>query len=87
MKQKKQQQLKDDDSIQAYIGAELYNKRMFPHGCPSYQKAMVKIFKVEPGRKRMRLIDSQFFNNRHGFGYILRNLKKGDYQIHFKKYS
>ena len=24
------------DSFQAYIGAELYNKRMFPHGCPSY---------------------------------------------------
>ena len=48
---------------------------------------MVKIFKIEPGKKRMRLIDSQFFNNRNGFGYILRNLEKGDYQIHFKKYS
>jgi hypothetical protein len=23
-------------SIDAYVGAELYNKRMFPAGCPSY---------------------------------------------------
>lgn len=33
------------------------------------------------------MIDSQYFNNRDGFGYILRNLTKGDYQIQFKKYS
>lgn len=76
-----------DITFQAYIGAELYNKRMFPHGCPSYQKAFVKLFKVEKGRKRLTLIDSQFFNNRDGFGFMLRNLAKGEYQIHFKKYS
>jgi hypothetical protein len=35
------------ESLEAYIGAEFYNKRMFPHGCPSYQKGFVKLFKVE----------------------------------------
>lgn len=69
------------DSFQAYIGGELYNKRMFPHGCPSYQKAFVKLFKVQKGRKKMTLIDTQFFNNRDGFGYIMRNLTRGEYQI------
>lgn len=47
-------------SLQAYIGAELYNKRMFPHGCPSYQKAFVKLFKVEKsnkGSQKVKLID------------------------------
>jgi len=58
---------------------------MFPHGCPSYQKAFVKLFKIEKGK--YRLIDTKFFNNREGFGYIMRNLTKGEYQIHFKKYS
>jgi hypothetical protein len=33
------------------------------------------------------LIDTKFFTNRDGFGYMLRNLNKGDYQIQFKKYS
>lgn len=63
---------------------------MFPHGCPSYQKAFVKLFKVEKGQKggaKLKLIDAQFFNNRDGFGFMLRNLTKGDYQIQFKKYS
>jgi len=71
-------------SLQAYIGAELYDKRMFPHGCPSYQKAFVKLFKVEraaKGATKLRLVDSQYFNNRDGFGFMLRNLTKGDYQI------
>lgn len=76
--------------LSGYVGAELYNKRMFPHGCPSYQKAFVKLFKIEigkQGKERMKLIDSQFFNNRDGFGFMLRDLQKGKYQIHFKKYS
>jgi len=64
---------------------------MFPHGCPSYQKAFVKLFKVEKnaqtGVERLKLIDSRFFNNRDGFGYIMRNLTRGEYQVHFKKYS
>ena len=76
-------------SLQAYIGAELYNKRMFPHGCPSYQKAFVKLYKIEKSNKKqkLKLVDVQYFNNRDGFGYLLRNLTKGDYQIQFKKYS
>lgn len=77
-------------SLQAYIGAELYDKRMFPHGCPSFQKAFVKLFKVEKANKggqKLKLIDVQYFNNRDGFGFMLRNLTKGDYQVQFKKYS
>ena len=35
----------------------------------------------------MTLIDTQFFNNRGGFGFMMRNLTKGEYQIQFKKYS
>jgi hypothetical protein len=34
---------------------------MFPHGCPSYQKAMVKLFKIEKlknGATKMRLYDA-----------------------------
>ena len=62
---------------------------MFPQGCPSYQKAFVKLFKVEHGSKgeKLKLIDTKFFNNRDGFGFVLKNLTKGDYQIHFKKYT
>jgi hypothetical protein len=63
---------------------------MFPHGCPSYQKAFVKLFKIErnlKGQQKMKLVDTQFFNNREGFGFMLRNLTRGDYQIQFKKYS
>lgn len=72
------------NTFQAYIGAELYNKRMFPHGCPSFQKAFVKLFKIEKGKNgkdRMKLIDSQFFSNRDGFGFMLRDLSKGNYQV------
>lgn len=70
-----------------YIGAELYSKRMYPHGCPSFQKAFVKLFRVDKETNKLKLIDSRFFTNREGFGYIMRNLTKGDFQIHFKKYS
>jgi len=38
-------------SIQAYVGAELYSPRMFPSSCPSYQKAVIKLFKVEKNDK------------------------------------
>jgi hypothetical protein len=69
-----------NDTVQAYIGAEMYNKRMFPQGCPSYQKAFVKLFKVDK-QKKMKLVATQFFSNRDGFGFILRNLTRGDYQI------
>ena len=37
----------------------------------------VKLFKIENGK--YRLIDTKFFNNREGFGYIMKNLTKGDY--------
>lgn len=76
-------------SFEAYIGAELYSKRMFPHGCPSYQKAFVKLFKVEMTKKgeKLKLVDTQYFNNREGFGFTFRNLTKGNYQIQFKKFS
>ena len=64
---------------------------MFPHGCPSYQKALVKLFRVEQlprgGGEVLKLIDSRFFTNRDGFGFINKNLKAGNYQIHFKKFS
>jgi len=62
---------------------------MFPHGCPSYQKAFVKLFKVEKTKKgeKLKLVDTQYFNNREGFGFTLRNLTKGNYQIQFKKFS
>ena len=70
-------------NLHAYIGAELYDKRMFPRGCPSYQKAFVKLFRIEKntetGEDKLKLIDSRFFNNRDGFGYIMRNLTKGDF--------
>lgn len=81
--------LTQGNKIEAYIGAELYNKRMYPSGCPSYQKAFVKLYKVSKlshGRS-MKLIATHFFSNRDGFGYINRNLEPGEYQLQFKKYS
>ena len=33
------------------------------------------------------LTDSQYFDNNKGFGFILKNLTAGEYQIQFKKYS
>lgn len=35
----------------------------------------------------MKLVDSRYFTNREGFGFLHRNLTKGDYEIHVKKYS
>lgn len=70
------------ESLEAYVGAEFYNKRMFPHGCPSYQKGFVKLFKLEKtkkGKEKLKLVDIQYFNNRDGFGFTLKNLTKGDY--------
>jgi hypothetical protein len=63
---------------------------MFPNSCPSYQKASIKLFKVEKNDKdkeKLVLVDSQYFDNKDGMGYMLKNLTKGDYQIQFKKYS
>mmetsp|Transcript_39555 Transcript_39555/g.60428 ORF Transcript_39555/g.60428 Transcript_39555/m.60428 type:complete len:139 (-) Transcript_39555:701-1117(-) len=63
---------------------------MFPHGCPSFQKAFVKLYRVEKnkqGASYLKLVDTQYFNNRDGFGFMLKNLTKGDYQVQFKKYS
>jgi len=45
----------------------------------------IKLFKVVKGR--MKLIDSMYSHNNEGFGYMLRNLPKGDYQLQVKKYS
>lgn len=33
--------------LEAYIGAEVYPNRMYPTGCPSFQKVSVKLFEVE----------------------------------------
>jgi len=63
---------------------------MYPSGCPSFQKATIKLFKVEKtakGDPKLRLVDSQYFTNREGFGYMLKNLAKGEYQLQVKKYS
>ena len=78
-----------EPSIKAYLGAEMYSQRMYPQGCPSFQKAQVRLFKVyeENGKQKLRLVDSHYFTNREGFGYILKNLTKGEYQIQIKKYS
>lgn len=37
--------------------------------------------------ENFELIDSQYFTNRDGFGFMLRNLTKGNYQMQVKKYS
>jgi hypothetical protein len=76
-------------SMEAYIGAELYTNRMFPETCPSYMKASIKLFKVvkEKNKQRFILTDSQYFDNKDGFGFMLKNLTAGSYQIQFKKYS
>jgi hypothetical protein len=42
---------------------------------------------VDHANNKLKLVDSRFFTNREGFGYLMRNLTKGDYQVHFKKYS
>lgn len=65
---------------------------MYPTGCPSFQKLSIKLFKVEStGKKgekqKLRLVDSQFASNRDGFGFMLKNLTTGQYQLQVKKYS
>lgn len=45
----------------------------------------IKLFRVTGGR--LKLVDSHYFNNREGFGYMLKNLPKGEYQLQAKKYS
>ena len=67
---------------------------MYPTGCPSFQKLSIKLFKVEEvdnagkGQKqKLRLVDSQFSSNRDGFGFMLKNLTAGQYQLQVKKYS
>lgn len=81
----------DERTIDAYIGAELYSNRMFPFGCPSFQKAQVKLLKEDQdskgGDSKYKLIDSTYFNNKEGFGYMLKKLTKGKYQIQVRKYS
>jgi len=76
----------DEATVEAYIGAELYSQRMFPYGCPSFQKAQIKLFRVERGNKQT-LVDSQYFSNREGFGFMFKKLPRGDYQVQVKKYS
>lgn len=33
------------------------------------------------------MIDSQYFHNKEGFGYMLKKLPRGNYQVQIKKYS
>lgn len=57
---------------------------------PVISKASIKLFKVETygnDKQKLVLVDSQYFDNKEGLGYMLKNLTKGDYQIQFKKYS
>lgn len=61
--------------LEAYIGAEMYARRLYPTGCPGFQKMAIKLFKLTKGR--LKLVDSFYFNNREGFGYMLKNLPKG----------
>lgn len=63
---------------------------MYPFGCPSYQKAQVKLLKQsvnKNGERTWQLIDSTYFSNKEGFGFMLKKLHPGNYQIHFRKYS
>ena len=68
---------------------------MYPSGCPSFQKLSIKLFKVESTdvsggkgeKQKLRLVDSQFASNRDGFGFMLKNLTAGQYQLQVKKYS
>lgn len=81
--------------LEVYIGAEVYPNRMYPTGCPSFQKLSIKLFKVESNalsggkgdKNKLHLVDSQFASNRDGFGFMLKNLTSGQYQLQVKKYS
>jgi len=48
---------------------------------------LFKVDKNVAGKSKLILIDSSYFNNKDGFGYMLKNLTKGQYQIQVKKYS
>ena len=90
---------RDNRKVKMYLGADLYSPRMYPVGCPSFQKINIKLFKVEETRsgkkgskkqkskKKLVLLDSQFATNQDGFAYISRDLPKGQYQLQIKKYS
>ena len=68
----------------------MYSRRIYPEGCPNFQKVAIKLFRVDQSAQagpRLRLVDSHYANNKEGFGYMLKNLKKGDYQLQIKKYS
>lgn len=62
---------------------------MYPTGCPSFQKVSIKLFKVEAveqhrgkgEKQKLHLVDSQFKSNRDGFGFMLKNLTSGQYQL------
>lgn len=49
----------------------------------------MKLLKEEQSKtgKQYKLIDSTYFSNKEGFGYMLRKLEKGNYQIQVRKYS
>ena len=68
----------------------MYSRRIYPEGCTSFKKLAIKLFRVDKnaqGGPRLRLVDSHYANNKEGFGYMLKNLKQGDYQLQVKKYS
>ena len=69
----------EEPTIEAYIGAELYSQRMFPSGCPSFQKAQIKLYRIDDHSKQPIMIDSQYFHNKEGFGYMLKKLTRGNY--------
>jgi hypothetical protein len=48
----------------------MYSRRLYPSGCPGFMKMAIKLFKVTGGR--LKLVDSYYFNNREGFGYMLK---------------
>jgi hypothetical protein len=58
--------------LEAYVGAEMYSRRLYPSGCPGFQKMAIKLFRVTNGR--LKLVDSHYFNNREGFGNMLKDL-------------
>lgn len=57
MRETKKNSLNSNKELDVFIGGELYSNRMYPKGCPSYQKLAIKLFKVienpsKIGRKR-----------------------------------